>query len=72
MDTTSALLNQIQAVTLTTFSDEIIWDSKKPLFNTYFRDLIIKNKYKFASIDIPENMEFEAALEYLKNRESMI
>lgn len=49
-----------------TFNQEIIWDSKKPLFEMYFKEEIIKTKYRLSNLEIDKEMTFEEALKYLK------
>lgn len=47
------------------FNKEVIWDSKKPIFDLYFRDNIMKSKYRYALVQIQENLSFEKSLRVL-------
>ena len=47
------------------FNDEVIWDSKKPLFEIYFKKEIIDNRYRLSYFNVPD-LDFDKALIYLK------
>lgn len=47
-----------------TFNKEIIWDSKKKLFEIHFKKEILDNKYRLANLTY-DDLEFNKAIEYL-------
>lgn len=48
------------------FNSEIIWNSKKPLFDIYFKEEIFKNRYRLSMYELNENLTFKSALRHLK------
>jgi hypothetical protein len=50
---------------LNSFNDEAIWDNQNPLFELYFKDSFINNKYKYCNFTILEHLTFEDSLNIL-------
>lgn len=58
-------METIQTVqTTSSFNDEVIWDSNRPLFD-YFKSDMYKKRYKFALVELSDKTEFEKGLNYL-------
>lgn len=47
------------------FNDEIVWGYTVPLFDIYYRDTIIRDRYELAYFDLPEDIDFEDAMNIL-------
>lgn len=48
------------------FNQEVIWDSNKPLFDIYFKEKLLNDKYIYTFHSIPENLPFNDALNRFK------
>ena len=48
------------------FNQECVWDSKKPLFDIYFKQKLFDDRFKYTFYTIPENLSFNDALKLLK------
>lgn len=51
--------------TISSFNDEVIWESNKQLFDIYFKTDMYKKRYKFALVEMSDKTEFNNGLSYL-------
>jgi hypothetical protein len=51
---------------INSFNEEIIWETKKDLFDIYFKKEIMQKRYRFTFVDMSEKLEFDKGLAYLK------
>lgn len=47
------------------FNQEVIWGSKKSLFDIYFKDEIFRKRYKYALVEMNHKLTFEDGLKLL-------
>jgi hypothetical protein len=47
------------------FNDEIIWDNDLPLFDMHYKNKFLRERYELAYFDLPENIDFDDALNIL-------
>jgi len=64
--TTSLATEFIDTKLTGSFISNVIWNNNNPLFDMYFKDEIMTNCARIANAEMPENLNFEDALKFLK------
>lgn len=55
----------IESYSISSFNEEVIWDSNRKLFDLYFKADMYKKRYKFALVELHDKTEFDKGLNYL-------